>query len=69
MTEWSQGGFAFYVSEYPEEGCVGPYKTREEAEEAAKYLLPDDDTEICELTEDQCLALEEDLNEDLHNRS
>lgn len=68
MNNWSEGGYAFYITEYPDEGCVGPYKTRQEAEDAAKCILPDDDTSVLELTPEQCQALDRDLDEDLHDR-
>jgi len=68
MADWSQGGYGFYLTEYPEEGCVGPFRTQEEAEEAAKHILPDEDTSVCILTSEQCRALEkEELDEALHD--
>jgi hypothetical protein len=58
VSGWEQGGYAFYLTEYPEEGLVGPFRTREEAEEAPSQILPDDDTSVCELDPEQCRILE-----------
>lgn len=45
------------ITEYPDEGCMGPYATREEAEEAARTNLSDDETEIVPLNEEHVEAL------------
>lgn len=52
--------FGVIVVEYPDEGTMGPYDTREEAEEAARTQLGDDETEVVELTAEEATALEAD---------
>ena len=55
---WSQGGFAAYLTEYPDEGLVGPYETREEAVAAGDRMAPRGESSIRPLTSEQCLELE-----------
>lgn len=45
--------FAFYVIDYPEEGCVGPYPSRDEALAAAKEILPGEQCGTVSLTPEQ----------------
>ncbi|MGH1343821.1 MAG: hypothetical protein ACRBN8_19850 [Nannocystales bacterium] len=57
-TTWSQGGFAAYLTEYPDEGLVGPYETRSEAIDAGNRMAPRGESSVRPLSPDQCLELE-----------
>lgn len=45
------------ITEYPDEGCMGPYDSREEAEAAARRNLGDDECTVVPLTDEQARVL------------
>lgn len=59
MSAW-----AFYITEYPDEGLVGPYDSEQEAKREAKRLMPDDDTSVCRISDEQAAALQAELEEE-----
>jgi hypothetical protein len=61
VNNWSTGGWAVYITEYPDEGLMGPYTTRAEAQAAARTQLPEDETAVVRLSATQCRELQEAL--------
>jgi hypothetical protein len=67
--KWKDGGWGFYITEYPDEGTVGPYETWAESKTAAVTIMPDDETTVVRLTAEQAVALQRELDEEAADRS